>query len=703
MKKSDSHELLIEIGVEEMPSDLIETAIFDLKENAEKQITSAFIPHLKLEGYATPRRLILYTSQLAKQQEDRTETIMGPPKKVAFDAKGNPTAAATGFAKTNQISLSDISIIKTEKGEYLSVQKKIIGQPTSAFLSKMIPEIISSLHFPKSMHWGDGFRFIRPIRWLTVLYGGKIVPCAYASLKASNHSYGHRLIAPESFKVTDFSSYQKEMKKRFVIIDPTARYNLIKKQIMALIAEVKGNIIEDESLLWQAAYSTEYPIAICGEFDPIYLSIPKEIINTAMKEHQGYFPITATNSNKQLPNFIAILNNKDPKKIIQKGSERVLRARLSDAAFYFEKDKKEPLLNRLAGLKGVMFIDKLGTIHDKTNRLIALSQYIAQRTTTPIPDTEIERLARLSKCDLTTGVVREFPSLQGTMGRILVELNNEEGQAIEEHYQPRYPGDRLPASTAGQILSIADKLDTIVGCFGIGAIPTGSEDPHALRRQGLGLIQILSAESHFPQLHLREIIHEAIRCYQQESKITFPDNNKTALEVERFLKQRIQAHLQSEKIRYDIIDTVLANTTAMAPYQIQKLAKSLSDFSKKSLFNPLIICYKRANRILPDQIDWSFNHALLEKGGEAEKSLYGAISNADKEIKQYESQQRFDLVLESLATLFVPLDRFFQEVLVMDPNDDIRKNHLYQLKIVKNIFDKLGNFSKIQEGEINAK
>jgi glycyl-tRNA synthetase beta chain len=695
MKQAAGHELFIEIGVEEMPSHLIPTALSDLKKNAEKQLAAASLAHAPFCEYATPRRLILYTPQLAARQASRVETVLGPPAKVAFDPKGKPTQAAIGFARANGVSLSQLVVTKTEKGDYLSIQKKTASQATPTLLKTMIPEMIGALRFAKSMRWNGPVAFIRPIRWLVALYNQKVVPCVFAQIQSGNLSYGHRLVAPDGFKVGPFSSYQKEMRKRFVIIDPMERYNTIRKQIGSVAQKAGGAIEEDNTLFWQAAHSTEYPTAICGSFDPSFLSIPKEIISTAMKEHQGFLPLLKE-KNLQ-PHFIAVLNNKDKNKTIQKGNERVLRARLSDAKFYFDEDRKVPLQDRLPALKGVLFQKGLGTLYDKTQRIIALSRFIAPRVDPKLPEKEVEQMATLCKCDLTTGVVREFPSLQGIMGRILMESESPHARAIEEHYQPRYPGDPLPPSVPGQILSLADKLDTIVGCFGIGAIPTGSEDPYALRRQGLGIIQILSEKSFDNPVTLMEVTDQAIAGYQKESGIALKP--ETSSEVVSFLKQRIDFYLHSEKIRYDIINAVLARdsiATGGMTGNIVKLAKALADFSGEELFRPLITCYKRAARILPEKFEGNLDRSFLTTG--ADLVLYDTLLDLGKTVDEHIKKQAFGPALRALSDLYHPLDRFFTEVLVMDPRHEIQSNNLCLLRIVKNLFDRLGDFSKIQEG-----
>ena len=698
IKRADAHELVIEIGMEEMPSPLIPTALSDLKENAAKQFLAASLSHGHLHSYASPRRLILHVPQLADRQADRTDLILGPPAKISFDLNGNPTAAATGFAKSIGVPVSKLIVSKTEKGEYLAIQKKTVAQRTSTLLKTIIPEIIASLHFKKTMRWNGTVSFIRPIRWLAAVYNHRTVPFDFAQIQSGNLSYGHRLLQPAPFKVTDFTSYKKECRSRFVIIDPDERHKMITKQINALAMKVSGKIEADDPLIWQAVHSTEYPTAICGEFDRQFLSMPAEIIATAMKEHQGYFPLTHPNGEAQ-PRFIAILNNKDKGKTIQKGNERVLRARLADAKFFFDEDKKTPLKDRLDTLKNVQFHEGLGTLYDKTQRLIKLSQSIARRVHPPLSEEALKALemaATVCKCDLTTGVVREFPSLQGVMGRILAAplgvAAAPVGVAIEEHYQPRYPGDKLPKSDLGSILSVADKLDTIVGCFLIGKIPSGSEDPYALRRQGLGMIQVMSmtplfrsSENESP-MRMDQIIREAIALYKLGKDV---END-----LDAFLRQRIAFYLQSDNIRCDFIDAVLERSYVV--YDIVERARALDRFSKNKLFNPLITSYKRAARILPnDPPDGGINDDLLTNEA---KALKGAVEDVRERLSECCRQRKFDKALKLLATLYHPLDQFFGKVLVMDPNAEVRRNHLWLLWNVKGLFRHIGDFSKIQEG-----
>ncbi|MFY9270691.1 MAG: glycine--tRNA ligase subunit beta [Candidatus Manganitrophaceae bacterium] len=689
--------LLMEVGVEEIPSDVIALALRQLGEAATARFTSLAIPFDPPQVYGTPRRLVLYLPRLAPRQESRTEIVIGPPKKAGFNAEGKPTTAAIGFAKSQGVSVPELTVRTTEKGEYLSVEREIRGEATSLLLRKILPEMISSLTFPRAMRWnGEGVSFVRPIRWIAAIYGGKVIPFSYAGVKSGGTSYGHRVLAPGPFPVRDFASYRKELSRRFVLIDPKERYDLIRTEMERLAGEKQGEVEEDETLLWQAAFTVEYPKAICGAFDPPFLEVPKEIVITAMKEHQGYFPLHAPNG-KLLPAFITILNNPSKKsEIIRKGNERVLRARLVDAAFYFNQDRKNRLADRVSELSRVTFQEKLGTLHEKIERLVSLSRSVGQGSGMELSQ-EIQRAAFLSKADLLTGVVREFPSLQGTMGRIYATLDGESEEvaaAIEEHYLPRFSGGALPKRPIGQVLAVADKLDTIVGCFGVGLIPSGSEDPYALRRQGLGMIQILVAEgTALRNLSVETVLLESIRLYEAQRKFSAGGVMK---EVIGFLKQRVASHLQTEGIRYDLIDAVLARKLDR-PHVMVDCARALARFSTNPLFGPLLTGFKRAIRIVPKGFAEGIDPSHFKEP--VEKDLYDAISHIDGEIGIDWNQGRYETILETLATLSVPLNRFFEGVLVMDPDEAVRNNRLSLLLRVRTLFDEFSDFSKIVEGE----
>jgi glycyl-tRNA synthetase beta chain len=699
-KQNAAPELFVEIGVEEIPSNVMAPTLQRLKELAAERLAHHSIPAEPPQVYGTPRRLILSIPGVSSQQETKVETVTGPSKKAAFDPQGNPTPAAVGFAKSQGVAVSDLKTRQTEKGEYLSVEKRVEGQSTASLLGKLIPEIIGRLTFPRSMRWNaEGVSFVRPIRWIVALYDREVVPFSYAGVRSGDVSYGHRVMAPDPFRVKDFAHYEKEMRGRYVAIDPEERYQTIQAEMKALADEKEGRVEKDDALVWQAAFMVEYPKALCGSFDRPFLEVPKEVIITAMKEHQGYFPLYSK-SDQLLPHFITILNIQ-PKKsdLIQKGNERVLRARLVDAKFYFEQDRKSALINKVEGLKGVTFQEKLGTLFEKVQRLITLSGFIVNQLNLSEKE-DAERAALLCKADLVSGVVREFPSLQGVMGRVYAALDGEPAavaQAIEEHYLPRYSGGALPKSRLGQIVAIADKLDTIVGCFGVGLIPSGSEDPYALRRQGLGLIQILAAEGAFHELSLGAVIDESIRLYRGQNKFS---GENTAKEVAGFLKQRVGSYLESEGVRYDLREAVLARAFNR-PSEIVECAAALTRFSIQPLFGPLITVSKRAIRILPKAFQGEPQESLLKDP--SERALYQALSTANEAARGHWKKREYERVLWSLATLSEPLNHFFEGVMVMDENPEVRQNRLSLLNGVRRLFDEFGDFSKIVEGESGAK
>ena len=698
--------LFLEVGVEEMPARVIAPALAQLAAAAKARFSAAAIAAAPPKVYGTPRRLILYLSRVAATQAARAETVIGPPKRVAFDPSGRPTTAAIGFAKSQQVPLSEIQVkavetlgpaAKGRRGDYLVLEKLEAGRKTVSLLPTLLPEILAALSFPRAMRWNaSGRPFVRPIRWIAALYDGKVVPFSFAGVAAGGLSRGHRLMAPDPFRVGGFSAYQRDLRARYVLIDPEERIRVIQDQ-MAAIAEAQGGRLEtgEGALVREAAWSTEYPKAVCGRFNPDFLAIPKEIIVTAMAEHQGYFPLYSETEGL-LPAFVTIANIACPSmETIIRGNERVLRARLFDARFYFEQDRRRPLADRAEVLQGVVFQEKLGTLKDKTARLVALSRWLGSAAEAPkrAADAAV-RAARLCKCDLVTGVVREFPSLQGTMGRIYAALDGESPEAaaaIEAHYLPKTSSGALPDGLAGRVLAIADKLDTLVGCFGAGLIPSGSEDPYALRRQGLGIIQIIAADAAFRALSLADAVKAAREEYLKQKVILSPECDATVI---AFLARRLDAYLETRGVRYDLRDAVLAVGIDPPADRIER-ANALVRFSKAVDFGPLMTAFKRAIRILPDGFEGSVETALLRDP--AEKALHAAIASVDEASAAPWRERRYLAVLSALATFFAPLNRFFDDVLVMDPDPSLRRNRLALLHQVKQRFYRFADFSKVVE------
>lgn len=703
---TQKYPLLIEMGVEEIPSNVIAPTLKQLSEQTDLRLSAARMDHSSAQVYGTPRRLILFMPELTSMQETQTEWIIGPPQQAAFDASGHPTPAADGFAKSQGAPLSALHIERVEqlgeaskgkKGPYLVYKKVQPGETTESLLSRIIPEIMASLHFPRSMRWNDtGTAFVRPIRSIVALYGGRPIPFSFAGVSSGDLSHGHHIMAPEAFQVRDFESYRTELARRFVVIDPEERVRIIAAQMEALAKEKKGGLdLSDQSLLWEAAYTVESPKAICGNFDRAFLDIPKEIIITAMGEHQGYFPLYGADGTL-LPHFITISNIETADmSIIQKGNERVLRARLVDAQFYFDQDRKQTLSEWVNPLQRVTFQEALGSVREKVGRLTTLAVFISKETGCPESETlSIERAAHLCKADLISGVVREFTSLQGTMGRIYATLDGEDpkvAKAIEEHYLPRHAGGLLPKTLHGGILALTDKLDTLVGCFGVGLIPSGSEDPYALRRQGLGLIQIILSEAAFHTLSIQKTILEAIRQYEAQDKFS----GEALLEpLLVFLKQRLDSLLQSEGVRYDLREAVLINTIDQ-PSEIVKRAKALMQFTAAPLFKPLMTAFKRAIRILPAGFEGKTDPALLNEP--AERKLHETLKAVQQTVSGLWADRKYVEILESLSTLFDPLNNFFNAVMVMDKNEAVRHNRLSLLFEIQQQFAPFADFSKIVE------
>ncbi len=707
MNDSDSkYPLLVEIGLEEIPSNVIAATLQQFSEASRRVLSSAMIPFSDPQVFATPRRLILYIPDLKPKQETTTAFVVGPPKRAAFDASGTPTVAATGFARSQGVPLSEIQVrdaetlgptAKGKKGAYLVYKKVRPGEESASLLVKIIPEIIARLTFPRSMRWNQtGIAFVRPLRSLLAIYAGKVIPFSYAGVHSSDQASGHHMMAPATFRVSDFSGYQEELRRRFVLIDPNERLRLIASQMKSLAKEKQGILdLSDQTLLWGAANTIEYPTAICGDFDPLFLEIPKEIVITAMKEHQGYFPLFSQEG-ALLSHFITICNikTKDMSRI-KKGNERVLRARLVDAKFYFEQDRKMRLADRVPSLKRVTFLEKLGTLYEKVERIKTLSVFFAKEMHCSEEDIkDVEQAAYLCKADLLTGVVREFPSLQGIIGRSYAVFEKESvwtARAIEEHYMPRLSGSQLPETRMGQILAIADKLDTIVGCFGIGLIPSGSEDPYALRRQGMGIIQILL---NVPQLHefsLKYTIAHAIKQYEDQNKFHIADLDK---KIVPFFKRRLDAYLQGRGIRYDLRAAVLSKELDK-PWLILACAEALEKFSKQPIFESLITIYRRADRILPEHFDGKISEITLSNT--AEKKLYERYNTVNEDLQNLWPKRSYETILEKLATLYEPLNQFFEAVLVMDKDEEVRHKRLSLLLAVSSLFKTFCDFSKIVE------
>jgi len=674
---------LLEIGTEEIPARFVQSGLDLLRDEVSKLLTASLIEHGSIQGYATPRRLALFIENVVEGQKDRVVESIGPPKKIAYDDSGAPTKAATGFARSLNIDVADLKIVKTDRGEYLSATVEEKGRSTEEVLSESIPQLISSLQLPKSMRWGNGtLRFFRPIHWIVALYGESIVSFELDGIKSSNITYGHRFLSPAAITLKRAEDYISNLNLAHVIADIAKRKKIITDQIEVIESEKGCKINEDEELLDIVTNLVEFPTAVLGSFEEKYLDLPNELPITVMRTHQKYFS-TKDSEGRLLPHFIIISNTKsENNETVSKGAEKVLRARLEDARFYFSDDKQKPLADYVEDLKSVTFQEKLGNLFDKTERVVELCSFISDYLNIDNKE-DILRTARLSKADLVTGVVGEFPELQGYMGMIYASISGENDQvasAIHEHYQPKFAGDNLPSSEIGTIVSLADRIDNIASFFYLGQIPTGSEDPFALRRQAIGVINIIQNRGYL--ITINELIDNSLSKLESSSD----NRKKITSQVVQFFNQRLEGILLGQGYSHDLINAVVSSDKL----EIKNLSlriETLSSLKKKPDFPGLLISAKRVYNILSKSDDLKLNESMLSES--SEKDLLKALNSVSEMIKSKGHIALYDL--ES------PINNFFDNVLVMDKDPDIKNNRLALLQKAKSLFNSLGDFSKILE------
>lgn len=683
-------ELLLEIGTEEIPSGFISRAMEEMKGLLEKEFQSYRILYKEIRALGTPRRLVLAGMGVAPTQERRRIEIIGPAKRIAFNEQGQPTKAALGFAKGQGLAVEELQVLNTEKGEYICARKEEKGEETIHLLPFILPRLISSISFPKSMRWMDlENSFARPIHWILCLFDGNVVPFQVGNVSSANLSRGHRFMAPGSFQVKDLSEYLRRLKNSFVIVNPEERREFILAEVNKAASEVSGSILPDDDLVEIVTHLVEYPVAIRGTFSKEFLKLPREVLISAMREHQRYFSLSDADGHL-LPFFITISNTrpKDPT-VVARGNERVLQARLSDANFFFVEDCKVPLIQRLEGLKKVVYHSKLGTSYEKVMRISALAETLSKCIDSSLVET-VKRAALLCKADLITGMVGEFPGLQGVMGRVYATLSGEKEEvalAIYEHYLPTSAGGALPSSYSGAILSIADKLDTIVGCFGVGLIPTGTADPYALRRQTLGVIHIILAKRYLLSLsHLLErslaLLSERIERPPQEIKT----------DVLEFFKGRLQNLLNSQGLSPDAVEAALS-VGFDDLVDSRERAKALHNLRSEPDFESLAIAFKRVVNISKSHIPGAVEPRRFENAVEVQ--LFDAYQKIGKKALEKIAQKDYTLALRDLSLLREPVDDFFNGVLVMAEDEKIKSNRLSLLGNIAQLFLKIGDFSRI--------
>jgi glycyl-tRNA synthetase beta chain len=686
-------ELLLEIGTEEIPSGYLEDGL-----SALRQLANACLEENRIElaggiyTFGTPRRLILIGKAIAEQQKDFVQEVTGPPKNVAYDNEGRPTKAAIGFAKKQGIAVENLTFIETPKGEYLYAKNQIPGRPTRDILAEALPQILAKIPWPKSMRWGAlNIPFVRPVHWVLAIINGEVVPFEFAGVQSSHITWGHRFMAADPVQIYSVQGYLQAMKESFVLVDQREREEVVKKAAGLAASAVGGIPAEDAELVSIVANLVEYPSAVCGGFDKEFLNLPDPVLITAMKKHQRYFAVYDSDS-RLMPNFVAINNTvARDESVVRRGHERVLRARLSDADFFFKEDRKHPLAERIEDLKGVIYQADLGTSYAKVQRFARLAQYLAQLF---VPDEldYVKTASLLCKCDLVTHMVAEFPDLQGVMGK---EYSRMEGYpeevclAIHEHYFPERAGGQLPSSAIGAAVSLADRMDTITGCFAVGLIPTGNTDPFALRRHALAIIHIL--ENMGWDLPLTAFIDKALSILIEQIRF---DADKVSHGVKDFFRERFRNMLLRSGYESDPIEAVISVSFDSICGLRQRIDQLRRFASESAEFQALTSTFKRVSNILKkQQKSFDVSTTLFREG--CETSLWDAYQTVKDDVHICMEKMQYYDAYNLLARLRRPVDDFFDGVEVLTKSDDqLRQNRVGLLQHLSRLFLSVADFSK---------
>ncbi|MHB8202410.1 MAG: glycine--tRNA ligase subunit beta [Desulfomonilaceae bacterium] len=683
-------EFLLEIGIEEIPAGYIRPALTSLAELFSRFLENSLIAHGRIETFATPRRLIMRVSDVTEKSDSRTFEKTGPPVTSAYDSAGNPTKAAVGFARSQGVTVEDLIKIQTPKGEVVGVRKVEEGGSTIEALSTAIPEILERIYFPKTMRWMDlDTRFVRPIHWIVAIIDGATIPFVFGNVSSGNLSFGHRFVHPGSFPVSSFQELRQELARQGIEIDFEKRSEIIRDKVKGM-AESEGlTPFEDEALLDEVTFLVESPYPIMGSFSKDFLDLPASILITCMKKHQRYFCLQ--DGQGRIRNRFIAINNTPVKDedISRRGHQRVLKARLEDAGFYFREDRKQPLSSRLDALKGVIFHSKLGTAFEKVERFSCLSRKLAN-IWAPEKAPLVERAALLCKCDLETGIVYEFPELQGIIGSYYARLDGEADEvatAIREHYLPTRAGDNLPEGLIGAIVSISDRIDTICGCFSVGLVPSGTADPYALRRHALSIIQILMR--HDWKVDLRWLVDLALGLVQ--SKMT-RSKREVESDILDFFKARFVNFHAGRGFSLDAVEAVVRADFSDVVDARRRL-DALAEWQKRDDCESILIGFKRVMNILKNAPHATLRPELLHEPSEV--GLHKKLLSVDERCRDAFTSGDYSYALENMAELRTPIDTFFDSVLVMAEDPDIRSNRLALLAEISRLFNVVADFSFI--------
>jgi glycyl-tRNA synthetase beta chain len=690
-------EFLLEIGTEEIPARFIPPVLEEMAAAFRKKLTQERIEVGEIVTWGTPRRLSLVAKDMAGVQAEVAQEVVGPPKAVAYGADGKPTKALEGFAKAQGVAVAELTEVETPRGVYLAVKRRTPGQPTSERLKEILPEFILGLSFPKSMRWGAiKITFARPIHWILARFAGQVVSFPLGDVVSGGITYGHRFLGSEPLEVTDAASYVTSLKAAHVVVDPAERRTRLEADLNQAAAQVGGTVVPNPGLLEENTFLVEFPSVVCGHFEDKFLALPDEVLITSMREHQRYFSLRGPDG-KLLPHFLAVNNTlaRNPD-LVRQGHEKVLRARLSDAMYFYQVDSKIPLGDRVEDLKGVVFHSLLGTSYEKMERFRTLADYLLKQITAEdeqflkVSPEMVSRAATLCKADIVTEMVGEFPSLQGAMGRQYARLTGEApevAEALFSHYLPRHADDLLPEDAVGSLVGLADRLDTIGGIFGVGLSPTGTADPYGLRRHVLAVIRIL--RQHRLHLDLTDAVMTSLNLQKGHISRT-PE--ETALEVLDFFQTRLQHLLLGEGYDNEAVGAVLASGGRDVVEAADKV-RALEEIRQSPDFPALAVGFKRVINISlgsePGEVD-----ALLFEYPE-EKVLFEAAVLMEGEVEKALARRDYPGACRALAKLKGPVDGFFEKVLVMAEDPRLKKNRLALLARISQTFLQMADFSKI--------
>jgi glycyl-tRNA synthetase beta chain len=703
-------DFLFEIGCEEIPAGMIAKACDEFKVILEKYFsTAALLEKEEIEVFGAPRRIVAICKALRIKQPDTEKEVTGPPKSVGYDNVGQPTRAAVSFAEKQGIPLTKVFTVSTQRGEYLAAKVITLGRSAAEILAEILPRAVAEIPWPRTMYWTskDGARFIRPIRWIVALIGGEVIKLEVAGVKAGAESAGHRFLGKARIPVRGVANYEAALRKNFVLVAPDARRKRMQSELAKLASKRGLKIHEDASLAELVAYLNEYPSAILGDFDPRFLELPDEILITVMRDHQKYFALR-TRDDRLAPHFLAVINlDRDAKGLVKTGHERVLRARFADARFFWESDQKCRLADYLPKLAQITYESRLGSYGDKVERMRQVARWFAEQWfAAGIAQASVanaDRAAELAKCDLATEMVREFTELQGIVGGLYAEAQGEPEdvfRAVYDHYRPAGLNEKIPGNLTGCAVALADKLDALVGCIAAGLLPTGSSDPFGLRRAALGVVKIILERK------LPVSLSTAISA-TAKSLAAHPPKFQVKVETEKqvldFIVERAR-FIMRERLgfSYDEVNAVLAAGSDDLVDAVKRL-EALKAIRKTKNFEPLAVSFKRIRKILekagPAQ-SWRLPAVQPELfDADAERDLHKAAVAAAKRAETDKRAGKYREALQAIAEMRPAVDRFFQDVLVMSENEQVRRNRLTMLSELLREFSTIADFSEIAAGD----